>query len=79
VQGLEALFALRQSRNKWTTSPLVAAMAAAIETPSGGADRFDERRKQRIADQILFVPRAARRQRDHAIEQRASLEEPKVC
>src|SRR6516164_9349141 len=69
-----------QSRNKWTTSPLVAAMAAAIQTPSGGTDRFDERRKRRIADQILFVPLAARRQRDHAIEQRApSLEAPKVC
>ena len=61
-------------------SPQVAAMAAAIQTPSGGTDRFDERRKRRIADQILFVPLAARRQRDHAIEQRApSLEEPKVC
>ena len=58
-----------QSRNKWTTSPLVAAMAAAIQTPSGGTDRFDERRKRRIADQILFVPRAARRQRDRTIEQ----------
>jgi glutathione S-transferase len=69
-----------ESRNKWTTSPLVAAMAAAIRTPSGGTDRFDERRKRRIADQILFVPRAGRRQRDRAIEQRApSLEEPKVC
>src|SRR6516165_960012 len=45
-----------QSRNKWTTSRLVAAMAAAIQTPSGGTDRFDERRKRRIADQILFVP-----------------------
>ena len=58
-----------QSRNKWTTSPLVAAMAAAIQTPSGGTDRFDEHRKRRIADQILFVPRAARRQRDRTIEQ----------
>src|SRR6516162_3653435 len=68
-----------QSRNKWTTSPLVAAMAAAIQTPSGGTDRFDEHRKRRIADQIPFVPRAARRQRDHAIEQRApSLEEPLI-
>ena len=46
---------------------------------SGGTDHFDEHRK-RIADQILFVPRAARRQRDRAIEQQApSLEEPQVC
>jgi len=79
VQGLEALFALRAIGQQVDDVPLVAAMAAAIQTPSGGTDRFDERRKRRIADQILFVPRAARRQRDHAIEQRASLEEPKVC
>jgi hypothetical protein len=47
---------------------------------SGGTDHFDEHRKRRIADQILFVPRAARRQREHAIEQRVpSSEEPKVC
>jgi hypothetical protein len=54
---LEALFALRAIARQVDDVPQVAAMAAAIQTPSGGTDRFDERRKRRIADQILFVPR----------------------
>src|SRR6516164_1655628 len=40
------------------------------------SDHFDEHRKRRIADQILFVPRAARRQRDRAIEQQAAFPAP---
>jgi hypothetical protein len=79
VQGLEALFALRAIAQQVNDVPTGCGHGGSNPNPSGGTDRFDERRKRRIADQILFVPRAAQRQRDHAIEQRApSLEEPKV-
>jgi len=55
-------------RHRPLTLPLAADIPYRRE-PSGGTDYFDEHRKRRIADQILFVPRAARRQRDRTIEQ----------
>jgi hypothetical protein len=55
-------------RHRLLTLPLAADIHYRRET-SGGTDHFDEHRKRRIADQILFVPRAARRQRDRTIEQ----------
>jgi hypothetical protein len=65
-------------RHRLLTHPLAADIHYRRET-SGGTDHFDEHRKRRIADQILFVPGPLD---GNGIADRTtapSSEEPKVC
>ena len=80
VQGLEALFALRAIAQQVDDVPTGCGHGGSNPNPVRRDRPLRRTSEAAIADQILCVPRAARRQRDHAIEQRApSLEEPKVC